>query len=239
MDTIAADLDTLRDQLGELLAVLSLDAARTPETEQLLAAYGQLFEVMERLDRDRQHARAEQVEQLPIDELGDYAFDLLDETHRHLPMPTQYAEPLALLKLGCAEWVARHGGHIDRLDTLVDSAALLANRSSDAAFLARLAEVLLAITDAAADDYKQDLDAINPGRPWRLLHINLGIVATRSTRADLMEQAFSRLTRHLPQDAAQFFHQGMEQLKQLNFPEPVRSVMTKYYATWGNKPALH
>ena len=80
---------------------------------------------------------------------------------------------------------------------------------------------------------------MNPGRPWRLLHINLGIVATRSTRADLMEQAFSRLTRHLPKDAAQFFHQGMEQLKQIDYPEPVRSVMTKYYATWGNKPALH
>lgn len=241
MDTIAVDLDTLREQLGALLAVLALNDRghiASGEAEQLLSAYGQLLEIMQQLDNPIASA-APTDSAVPVDELSNFAFDLLDETARQLSATDAYSEPLARLRLGFANWFAHHDAHIERLEGLIDSAALVANRTRDVDFLARLASVLLALTDAAAAHYKTDLDKQNPGRPWRILHINLGIVATRSRRADIMEQAFARLTAHLPQDAAQFFHQGMEQLQRVDYPESVRSVMTKYYDRWGNKPALH
>ena len=58
----------------------------------------------------------------------------------------------------------------------------------------------------------QDLEKINPGRPWRVLLLNRGIVATRSHNTRLMEEAFAVLTRHLPEDAARFFTEGMQQI---------------------------
>ena len=105
--------------------------------------------------------------------------------------------------------------------------------------MASCQNLAFAVADRAAAHYRQDLEPGNPGRPWRLLHMNLGIMATRSRRPDLMEQAFARLTRHLPDDAASFFQQGMQQVKLSDYPDSVRSVMAKYFDQWNNKPALH
>lgn len=249
MVTVALDSETLREQLGGLLAEVALlpDTARVDGTagaetpSDILAAFGQLMDVMQRLENEYRHAAADALPALAASaaEFGEYAGALLDKTARLLPDNPERVGQRASLDIGFGYWVARHGGAITDLAPLVDALALLANRTQAADTLADLATVMLMLIDNAAPAHAQDLDSANPGRPWRLLHLNLGIVATRAGRPDLMELAFARLVTHLPQDAAQFFHQGMQQLERIEFPAPVREVMQNYYQRWGGKPALH
>ena len=77
------------------------------------------------------------------------------------------------------------------------------------------------------------------GRPWRVLLLNRGIVATRSHDPSTMEEAFTFLIRHLPEDAAQFFAAGMQQMEALNYPAHVRQVMEKYHRQWSLNRTLH
>jgi hypothetical protein len=44
-----------------------------------------------------------------------------------------------------------------------------------------------------------------------------------------MEHAFEELIRNVPEDAEQFFKQGMQQMEALDYPEHVRAVMTRYF----------
>ena len=92
---------------------------------------------------------------------------------------------------------------------------------------------------ATAPVIQQDIEKTNPGRPWRILHLNRAIVATRTHQPDLMDEAFGDLTRHLPEDAAGFFSQGMEQMELLNYPPHVRAVMDRYYRKWSVNRSLH
>jgi hypothetical protein len=72
-----------------------------------------------------------------------------------------------------------------------------------------------------------------------VLLLNHGIVATRSHNTALMEQAFAQLTRHLPEDAARFFTEGMQQMDALDYPDHVREVMAKYHRRWAPDRSLH
>ena len=69
--------------------------------------------------------------------------------------------------------------------------------------------------------------------------MNRAIVATRTHQPDVMEEAFTVLVRHLPEDAPGFFNQGMEQMDLLNYPPHVREVMERYYTKWSVKRSLH
>ena len=66
-------------------------------------------------------------------------------------------------------------------------------------------------------------------RPWRLLHINRGIVATRSHDLEVMKQAFDEFLIYLPQEATGFFAEGMKEMDALDYPSHVRKVMEFYY----------
>jgi hypothetical protein len=54
-----------------------------------------------------------------------------------------------------------------------------------------------------------------------------------------MEAAFDVLTRKLPEDAARFFSEGMQQMDALDYPAQVRAVMEKYHRRWNVNRALH
>jgi hypothetical protein len=54
-----------------------------------------------------------------------------------------------------------------------------------------------------------------------------------------MEQAFKEFVETLPEEAPQFFTEGMAQMDLLNYPPHVRTVMDKYYQQWGAEHALH
>jgi len=80
---------------------------------------------------------------------------------------------------------------------------------------------------------------IDTGRPWRVLLLNHCIVATRSHNTGLMEDAFALLSARLPEDAARFFTEGMQQMDALDYPQRVREVMEKYHRRWTVNRSLH
>ena len=54
-----------------------------------------------------------------------------------------------------------------------------------------------------------------------------------------MEAAFRVLIANLPDDASEFFREGMLQMDALDYPEVVRNVMEKYYRQWSMTKTLH
>jgi hypothetical protein len=140
--------------------------------------------------------------------------------------------PLAL-------WIARHNGEIRTLEPIVNTLAAISNQTFDPVDLELIAAHTGLIIDATSPVIKQDLNRKDPGRPWRILNLNYGITATRSHNPDLMEESFETLVHNIPDDAYEFFHEGMEQMEALNYPDHVRHVMQKFYTEWSTSRTLH
>ncbi len=141
--------------------------------------------------------------------------------------------------IAMARWIAHNGGQLFILEPVVDALAETSNQSQDAQQLLGLYQAMSEIMDATVAAIRQDLEKNNPGRPWRLLHLNRAIVATRTHQPDIMEEAFSVLARDLPEDAPRFFSEGMEQMDLLNYPPHVREVMDRFFRKWSVNRALH
>ena len=135
--------------------------------------------------------------------------------------------------------MGRTPGRSDALDEIMPRSGMGANKTSEAAELESLSGIMGEIAAAVSPVIREDLEKINPGRPWRVLLLNNGIVATRSHNPDTMEAAFAVLTSHLPEDAARFFTEGMEQMEALDYPPQVRQVMEKYHRQWAVNRSLH
>ena len=177
---------------------------------------------------ERQGPRAEQQD---AGELGDYALNLLMEltgwtAQLGLEDPRRMLDSLTL---SVADWVIRHHGRIQTLETVVDALANTANRLHDPIMLERLAEFINRLVAAVDEKIKQDLETSNPARPWRILLLNRGIVATRSYNIQLMEQAYDELAQYLPDETGQFFAKAMQQMEILNYPAHVRELVARYY----------
>lgn len=247
-------LDTFRGPLAAALDVLA-DAYRSRDGETggardnapplLAQAFAQLFEAMQRTEASLTQGislqTGNQASGQDVSELGEYALELFDQA---LP----WAQRLDLndiydvlqgfvIAMGC--WIARRGGQIFSLEPLVDALARSANRTQEPEQLVPLYRAMGEIMDATATAIRQDLEKSNPGRPWRVLHLNRAIVATRSHQPDIMEEAFASLIRDLPEEAPRFFSQGMEQMELLNYPRHVRDVMDRYYRRWSLDRSLH
>lgn len=243
-------LETLRDVTRRLLdnalrAAGDSVAAQDPETglPVLASAFEQLFDVMARVEGDREAGdpQAHGTASGDISELGEYAFNLHENLGAHIERAgLQEDRPLiAAQAINFALWIARRGGRIDTLEPVVDALAMVANSTADAAQLESLSAIMGKIAAAVSPVIREDLEKINPGRPWRVLLLNNGIVATRSHNPESMEAAFTALTRHLPEDAARFFTEGMEQMEALDYPPQVRKVMEKYHRLWTVNRSLH
>jgi len=238
-----ADLQSLLDSL--LPACIEAAAAGSPtakgmnDPSTLVEAFRQLLNVMARIESDAQSDRMS--DSADITEIGEYALRL-QEALATLAAKSgldDRQEALAMVSINIALWVADHGGRIDTLEPVVDALALLANNLRDPASLEDLSHVISRIVTAVSPLISQDLEKVNPGRPWRVLLLNQSIIATRSHNPELMEQAFAVLTGKLPEDAARFFTEGMQQMDALNYPEPVRRVMEKFHRQWTVNRALH
>lgn len=222
------------------LAADILDACRQAadasenELATLAEAFDQLGNVLARVSADAPAAA-------DITEIGEYALQLhgrLAATAERLGLPEQ-RDALARLAVNLALWIAAQGGRIDSLETVVDALALLANTTREPQQLEALSAVFGRIIAVVPAVISQDLEKINPGRPWRVLLLNHSIVATRSHNTDLMEAAFALLTSKLPEDAARFFSEGMQQMEALDYPPHVRTVMEKYHRRWTVQRTLH
>jgi hypothetical protein len=211
-------------------------ATDLPTLEQ---AFAQLQDVMTRIESDTRSSSDDRSGD--ISEIGDYALRLqetLSGIAEKLGL-TEQQRPLAYLTINLALWVARHDGQIATLEPVVDAIARVANTTQEAQTLAQFSGVIKQIIDTAAASISQDLEKMNPGRPWRVLLLNHGIVATRSHDTELMEAAFALLASKLPEDATRFFSEGMQQMEALDYPPHVRKVMEKYHREWPVNRSLH
>jgi len=199
---------------------------------QLADALRKLFQVFEELDAKNGVTGA-----LPYNdpsELGEHAIllaaDLVHWAERlQLPQAKSDIEKIAV---GIALWVARHGGEIRELETVVNGFAASANTTTADEALRALFRATKAVLEHAAPAIKADLDQANPGRPWRVLNFNFAIVATRIQDAQLMHEAFDTLSRNLPQDAPAFFEEGLKQSDKPVYGPVVKNLMQEYFARW-------
>ncbi len=126
-------------------------------------------------------------------------------------------------------WFAMSGGILSKLIPLVNLIAALSNRIREPLALKELLiniEIIINVTEQSIQDDMEDRD---PRRPWRILLLNYAITATRTHDPALMEKTFQFLVKNLPDDLKQFFTEGMGQMEALDYPQPVRDVMGKYF----------
>jgi hypothetical protein len=223
-------------QANDRSAALQDAETDLPTLEQ---AFEQLLDVMNRIESDAQSSGDAGTED--ITEIGEYALRLQESLSaisekRGL---TEQKQPLAYLSINIALWIADHAGQIETLEPIVDAIAQTANSTQDPQQLEQLSGVIKRIIDAVSAVISQDLEKMSLGRPWRVLLLNHGIVATRSHDTESMEAAFAVLTSKLPEDATRFFSEGMQQMDALNYPPHVRKVMERYHREWPVNRSLH
>ncbi len=167
-----------------------------------------------------------------ITELGEYGFSLLADLGQWADQLSQSKarQQLDAVTLPVALWVARHGGTLSDLEPVVNALAGIANRTGDTDLLGELSRSMGEIAGAAAPAVRHDLDKGNPSRPWRVLNLNRGIVATRSLDTTAMRAAFEDLQNNLPADAPAFFEEGTRQAEAMNLPAGARDLLDEYRA---------
>lgn len=231
----------LHSAVDEHIAEITADSSSEETPEQLLAAMEQAIDVMERADADKAARNGKMVlSATEITEIGDHALGLLQAiVERVESVSGHQSRELSRLAIPISLWTAQQGGHINKLELVVNSLAAWANELQDTLQIADLVGVIRQIIDATSAEIRQDLDQSNPMRPWRILNLNYGIVATRSHDPILMEEAFALLVENLPQDARAFFREGMQQMDSIGYPDEVREVVERYERMWGSGSTLH
>ncbi len=212
----------------------------------LLAAMDQAVEVMVRADADsvvQNKMTAESMgmlEEKDISQIGQYTLDILEGMVAFVQNKTgEQDRDLLRLSLPISLWVARHGGKLSQIDMVVNSLAGYANEIVEPQLLAELTSVIKEVIDACDDEVSTDFEQTNMMRPWRILNLNYGIVATRSHQPKLIEQAYDALVKNLPHDARGFFKEGLQQMDIVGYPDEVREVVERYNKMWGSESVLH
>ncbi|MBI5041111.1 MAG: hypothetical protein HZB57_07925 [Gammaproteobacteria bacterium] len=208
MGPLPLDLDQLQEHLGELLAELLLGAHIEPAQENtapIVGAFGRVIEAMTRLENQAP---------LPADETAQSATVLGASAYRLLNIAVECLDPnepirstqRAMLHIGFAYWVARHGGDIPDLAALVEDLAQLDSRDVAARVdPVELTTVMLTLVDNLATRLHTH-DRGDTRDPWRLLHLQLCDAAQCTQRDDLIQHAHARLLRHLPGDVTRCGH---------------------------------
>lgn len=234
--------NTVSDYIKDV--VPDMDDVNSPHN--LLAAMDQAIDVMARADADsvvQKEMSAESIgmlEEKEISQIGQYALDLLEAMVSFVENKTgEQNRDLLRLSLPLSLWVARRGGKLAQIDMVVNSLAEYANEVTESHLLGELAIVIHEVIEACDDDIKKDLEQTNMMRPWRILNLNYGIVATRSHQPKLIEQAYDMLVKNLPQDARGFFREGLQQMDIVGYPDDVREVVERYNKMWGAEGVLH
>lgn len=223
-----------REQLNVALQPLQLslqvgDSPADQNALQMIAALKQSIDIMERADADGQPTQVLSAD--ATREIGDYIFNLLDQLAIAAANRGMQEQMLQFhrMALPVAVWLNRHHGVINKLDILVNAIASFANELTDPLRLEELADLAEKIVAMAADDIKRDLDNTDARRPWRVLNLNWGIIATRTHNTQVMQRTFDQLIKNIPLDAGNFFREGMQQMAIINYPQHVKDVMEQYY----------
>ncbi|MHB8254166.1 MAG: hypothetical protein ACYDEV_10825 [Acidiferrobacter sp.] len=213
-------------------------ASKENDPESLIRVLDEFFVMLANLDQ-----RYGESAPLPDDDatrLGDTGLLVLAELtniSQQLGIP-QVKSELDLLAVTIGDWIIRHKGEIRTLEPIVNGLAVMANELHVASALEDMTAFMGQVMKSTSADVATDKDKTDQGRPWRVLHLNRAIVATRSHNTELMAQVFDELIQELPEDASDFFREGMRQMEVVDYPARVRAVMTHYFQALAQH-ALH
>lgn len=226
-----ASLKDAKDYLLGLPVQLEeyLDDAHSKALNQLIKAFEQLFDVVASINMQAKENQV--ISALEATDIGDHGFNLLLKLinlMERLDLPHKRKE-VEQISLVFARWILRYGGRINHLEPVVNAFAQLANIMHDKTSLTALSELMGKVVEGCSLEIKQDLDEKDQMRPWRLLHINRGIVATRTFDVDIMKKAFDELLIYLPEEAPDFFIEGMKEMDEPGYPPHVRELMEFYH----------
>lgn len=232
MQLPSAKTDVITNMLERIIGVIEPLTVSERSAENMAGNPAEIVTSLQQL-RDIVQNSAEQPGKLKaseVTEIGEFTMQLLSDTSQTLQRlnDTDLQQQNGILAVSIALWVGAQGGQINMLEPLVDTLAWLANHLEDEQSLAELSNILGDLMNACSLAITSDLDNTNPGRPWRVLNINRGIVATRSYNTALIRDAYETLIKNLPHDAAGFFTQGLSEMDRVGYPEPVREVVQEY-----------
>ena len=240
------DAIELRKQLDAYTTdlILSLKAENDEQAQssiQMIAALKSNIDIMQRVASDYQANGEDSIPLSDINQIGDYAMTLIGElamlaANRGLQ---QIMIELTRLSVPVSAWLVKHKGKIVQLEIVVNAIASYANELTDPEMLGQLCHHIENIMLAIEDEVKLDLEATNPMRPWRILNLNWGIVATRSHDAELIDKVYAQLIKNIPADIHGFITEAMQQMDIIGYPDHVRQVVAKYYSSLGYNQALH
>jgi hypothetical protein len=245
MEIPPADIGYINDRLAPLAEAL-LDAWEEDGPESvpppvLCDALGQLLTVLRDHEEAINNARGDgRLADAELSEMVEYGMRLLGEAGKR-------AERLGLadvstdyefLILPLALWGARHGAEISRLEPVVNSLAVLANRIRNPQTMIELVCTMDRVVDAVSPRIPQSDDEAQHA-PWRILLLNRAIIATRTHQPRLMEPAFDAIVEWIPEEASRFFSEGMGQMDIIGYPQPVRELMQTYYLRHSGDRTLH
>ncbi len=231
-----ANFAGLSDRFNEaMLASASAMASNEEPLEITITAMNQFFDIVEGVEAKRTDFVVND-----ISDIGEHGLSLLEKLMLKADALQLSQEKLNLgqVALVIADWVIQHDGYINLLEPIVDALAQVANATQEPEQLIALAAFMGEIADASSDMIKQDIEVTNMHRPWRILNINRGIVATRTNDVATMRNVFASLIKALPLDAPGFFKEGMSEMVRLNYPQAVCDVMQEYFEQT-DMPQIH
>lgn len=208
----------------------------------LTRAMHQLMELLEILVG--QLHNSEDIGEISLDELselGDYGIRLLMDfstVAAGLELP-QESEEMEDITLPLALWIVRHKGELRTLEPVINSLARLANRFREPSQLHQLYDLSVELIEALEPLMEKQRELAEKAQPWSILLMNQAIIATRSYQPELIDEAYQTLCRLLPDQAPEFFREGMEQIDALDYPQNVREIVEKYYNLWSQPRILH
>jgi hypothetical protein len=171
----------------------------------------------------------------------DYGVQLFSEMS-HLAVKAGLEEEAIEIENICfpfALWGVRLGAELPTIEPIVNAIARMANSRQQPGFLEELYREVSEVMRATSIQLTQESTSLNLANPWRILLLNRAIIATRSHQVRLMDDAFSAIIEYLPDEAPEFFREGMEQMDLINYPEHVREQMATWYQRYAGKPTLH
>lgn len=188
-------------------------------------ALGQCIEIANEPDGARDLSREE------LDELATHALNCVSDLALWAAHLGLEAERAAVEDLGLelAQWLAAHEGRIAVLEPVVNALARRANAIHDPQRLVPLAALARTLVARAADAAKADAD---PGNAWQTLNFNYAIIATRTQRPELMDEAYDRLEANLPEQCPAFFEEGVRESRKAVYGAHVGERLRQRLAKW-------
>jgi hypothetical protein len=229
--TMHEQQQSAHELLGEIQALFENRLANTPVQNldnKVLEGLIQLYAIGTNIEDSKGSADLDLDD---ITQIGEYGFNLLTELLQwaHNNHCNDFTITTRQLILSLSLWITKHQGELRTLEPIVDAFAQTANKVTDSDQLKQLVSMMDSIIEGCSDVIKSDLEQTNPLRPWRVMHLNRAITATRSHDTDLMHRVFQQLVCIFPSDAANFFSEGIHEMDRLNYPDDVREVLQEYF----------